>query len=64
MIKTVYDRYYPQLVAAFSGQLISDLFFYPLSTVTGRLILQGTRTIIDDATTGAFLCVRSVCLIK
>ncbi|KAF6019552.1 hypothetical protein EB796_022125 [Bugula neritina] len=51
-IKTIYDRYYPQLVGAFSGHFIADVFFYPLSTITGRLVLQGTRTIIDDVETG------------
>ncbi|XP_067936559.1 mitochondrial outer membrane protein SLC25A46-like [Watersipora subatra] len=52
LVKTLYDRYYPRLLAAFSGQLLSDIFLYPLATITGRLILQGTRTIIDDADTG------------
>ena len=52
MIKTIYDRYFPQLLGAMCGNLIADIMCYPLSTIVGRLILQGTRTIIDDTETG------------
>ena len=55
MIKTIYDRYFPQLLGAMCGNLIADIMCYPLSTIVGRLILQGTRTIIDDTETGNIL---------
>lgn len=51
-MKCIYDKYYPQLLGALSGQMIADVCLYPLSTITGRLIIQGTRTIIDDVETG------------
>jgi len=52
MIKSIYDKYFPRLMGAFSGKMIADVCLYPLSTITGRLIVQGTRTIIDDVETG------------
>lgn len=48
----MYELYYPELLAAFTGNLVADTLMFPLETVLHRLCLQGTRTIIDDTDTG------------
>ncbi|CAH1796072.1 unnamed protein product, partial [Owenia fusiformis] len=50
--KSMYERYYPELIATFTGHLFADVILYPLENVVHRLHLQGTRTIIDNTDTG------------
>jgi solute carrier family 25 protein 46 len=50
--RTIYETYYPELVATFTGNLLADTLLYPLETIIHRLYLQGTRTIIDNTDTG------------
>ncbi|XP_038072465.1 solute carrier family 25 member 46-like [Patiria miniata] len=50
--KSVMEEYFPQLLAAFAGNFVTDALLYPLETVTLRLHLQGTRTIIDNTDHG------------
>ena len=50
--QTVFDMYFPDLLATFTGNLLADLMLYPLETVLHRLYVQGTRTIIDNTDTG------------
>ena len=50
--RTIYETYYPELIAAFTGNLLADTVMYPLETVLHRLCLQGTRTIIDNTDNG------------
>ncbi|ELT89994.1 hypothetical protein CAPTEDRAFT_57909, partial [Capitella teleta] len=44
--------YYPELIATFTGCLLADIAMFPFETVLHRLLLQGTRTIIDNTDTG------------
>ncbi len=50
--RTIYETYYPELIATFTGNLLADTVLYPLETVIHRLCLQGTRTIIDNTDSG------------
>ncbi len=50
--RTIYETYYPELIATFTGNLLADTVMYPLETVLHRLCLQGTRTIIDNTDNG------------
>ncbi|KAL5004222.1 hypothetical protein ScPMuIL_017678 [Solemya velum] len=50
--KSVYDIYFPELLATFTGGLLADVMLFPAETVLHRLYLQGTRTIIDNTDTG------------
>ena len=38
--RTVYETYYPELVATFTGNLLADIMLYPLETILYRLYLQ------------------------
>lgn len=46
------ERYYPELMASFSAGLLADVLLFPIETVLHRLLLQGTRSIIDNTDTG------------
>ena len=48
----MYETYYPELIATFTGNLCADTLLFPLETVLHRLLMQGTRTIIDNTDTG------------
>ncbi|KAK3773005.1 hypothetical protein RRG08_036338 [Elysia crispata] len=48
----VYETYFPDLLASFTGGLLADMLTYPLETVLHRLYVQGTRTIIDNTDSG------------
>ena len=48
----MYEAYYPELLATFTGRLLADICMFPLETVLHRLLLQGTRTIIDNTDNG------------
>ncbi|PAA76453.1 hypothetical protein BOX15_Mlig004684g3 [Macrostomum lignano] len=48
----LYERFYPELLSSFVGALLSDLLLFPLETLTHRLCVQGTRTLIDNMDTG------------
>lgn len=50
--KSLYETYYPELIATFTGNLLADTVLYPLETILHRLFIQGTRTIIDDTDSG------------
>jgi solute carrier family 25 protein 46 len=50
--QSIYETYYPELVATFTGNLLADTLLYPLETILHRLYLQGTRTIIDNTDAG------------
>lgn len=50
--RTIYEVYYPEMVATFTGSLLADTILYPFETILHRLFLQGTRTIIDNTDTG------------
>ena len=47
-----HETYNAQLLASFSGRLLADSLLFPLETILHRLILQGTRTIIDNTESG------------
>ncbi|GFN80653.1 solute carrier family 25 member 46-like [Plakobranchus ocellatus] len=49
---SVYETYFPDLLASFTGSLLADMLTYPLETVLHRLYVQGTRTIIDNTDSG------------
>ena len=49
---TVYEAYYPELLASYVGNLMADIALFPLETVLHRLFVQGTRTIIDNMDSG------------
>ena len=38
--QTIYETYYPELVATFTGNLLADTLLYPLETILYRLYLQ------------------------
>lgn len=50
--RTMTEIYFPDLVANFCGNMISDIVLYPLETIMHRLLVQGTRTIIDNTDAG------------
>jgi solute carrier family 25 protein 46 len=72
--RSIYELYYPELIATFTGNLLADTMMFPLETVLHRLCMQGTRTIIDNTDSGlgvvpiitryegVFDCFRSVLL--
>ena len=49
---TIFDIYFPELLASFTGALLADVMLFPLETILHRLYVQGTRTIIDNTDTG------------
>uniref|UniRef100_A0A0B7B7T2 Solute carrier family 25 member 46 n=1 Tax=Arion vulgaris TaxID=1028688 RepID=A0A0B7B7T2_9EUPU len=49
---SVYETYFPDLLATLTGGLLADIITFPLETVLHRLYVQGTRTIIDNTDTG------------
>ncbi|CAG5132864.1 unnamed protein product [Candidula unifasciata] len=49
---SVYETYFPDLLAAFTGGFLADMITFPMETVLHRLYVQGTRTIIDNTDTG------------
>ncbi|XP_064608694.1 mitochondrial outer membrane protein SLC25A46-like [Liolophura sinensis] len=50
--RSMYDKYFPELLAAFTGNFLADVMLYPLETVMHRLFIQGTRTILDNMDSG------------
>ena len=50
--RSLYETYYPELIAAFTGNLLADTMLFPIETILHRLLLQGTRTIIDNTDSG------------
>ena len=50
--RSIAEEFFPELLAKFAGNLFADALLYPLETVTLRLHLQGTRTIIDNTDHG------------
>lgn len=50
--RSLYEEYYPEIVAIFTGNLLADTILYPFETILHRLYLQGTRTIIDNTDAG------------
>ena len=42
--RTMYEMYYPELVATFTGNLLADIMLYPLETILYRLYLQVITT--------------------
>lgn len=51
-VTSVYDQYYPELLATFVGSLLTDCILYPFETVLHRLYVQGTRTLIENMDSG------------
>ncbi|CAI9731277.1 Hypothetical predicted protein [Octopus vulgaris] len=49
---SVYQTCFPELLAQYTGGLLSNALLFPLETVLHRLYLQGTRTIIDNTDNG------------
>jgi len=45
--RTIYETYYPELVATFTGNLLADIMLYPLETILYRLYLQVLLTTIS-----------------
>ena len=50
--ESLYNKYFPEMMANFAGNLLADTLLFPLETVLHRLYSQGTRTIIDNLDTG------------
>ncbi|XP_033125164.1 solute carrier family 25 member 46-like [Anneissia japonica] len=50
--RSMLDAYFPELFSAFTGHFIVDMALFPVETVLHRLLLQGTRTIIDNTDDG------------
>lgn len=50
--ESLYNKYFPEMMANFAGNLLADILLFPLETVLHRLYAQGTRTIIDNLDTG------------
>ncbi|KAK3585319.1 hypothetical protein CHS0354_040268 [Potamilus streckersoni] len=50
--KSMYERYFPELLASFTSNLIADIMLYPFETILHKLYVQGTRTLIDNTDTG------------
>lgn len=50
--ESLYNKYFPEVMANFAGNLLADVLLFPVETVLHRLYLQGTRTIIDNLDTG------------
>ncbi|XP_061172815.1 mitochondrial outer membrane protein SLC25A46-like [Saccostrea echinata] len=50
--ESLYNKYFPEMMANFAGNLLADVLLFPLETVLHRLYAQGTRTIIDNLDTG------------
>nr|CAB3266185.1 solute carrier family 25 member 46 [Phallusia mammillata] len=58
--QSILSVHYPELVAGFAANLITDIALFPFETVIHRLHIQGTRTIIDNTDSGrGFLAVSS-----
>ncbi|RDD46266.1 Solute carrier family 25 member 46 [Trichoplax sp. H2] len=49
---TMTETFFPELAAHFFGNMVSDIVLYPLETIMHRLLMQGTRTIIDNTDAG------------
>ncbi|BFY98819.1 hypothetical protein BsWGS_01860 [Bradybaena similaris] len=49
---SLYETYFPELVASFTGGVLADVLTFPMETVLHRMYVQGTRTIIDNTDTG------------
>lgn len=43
--RTIYETYYPELIATFTGNLLADIMLYPLETILYRLYLQVTLSL-------------------
>ena len=48
-----YERVFAELFASLAAGLAADVICYPAETVLHRLLMQGTRTIIDNCDTGS-----------
>lgn len=49
---SIYEMFYPELLATFTSNLLADTVLFPIETILHRLCLQGTRTIIDNTDSG------------
>ncbi|KAJ3605511.1 hypothetical protein NHX12_027557 [Muraenolepis orangiensis] len=50
--ETAVDGHFAELAASLVASLVADLALYPLETALHRLLVQGTRTIVDDTDGG------------
>ncbi|XP_013406865.1 solute carrier family 25 member 46 [Lingula anatina] len=50
--RSIYETYFPELLASFTANLVADVMLFPLETMVNRLFMQGTRTIIDNTDNG------------
>lgn len=48
-----YERVFAELFASLAAGLAADVICYPAETLLHRLMMQGTRTIIDNCDTGS-----------
>jgi len=48
----IVEKPFQDELAQYAGQICSILALYPIETILNRLIVQGTRTIIDNTDTG------------
>ncbi|KAF8568772.1 hypothetical protein P879_01796 [Paragonimus westermani] len=51
-LQSIYTRYYTDLLAAMTANMVADVITYPLETLVIRLCVQGTRTLVDNMDTG------------
>lgn len=47
------EVHYPQLISEFLAELITDIVLYPVETTLHRMVIQGTRIILDNTDTGS-----------
>lgn len=51
-VETAVDGHFVELAASLVASLAADVALYPLETALHRLLVQGTRTIVDDTDGG------------
>ncbi|KAG7264708.1 hypothetical protein CRUP_019011 [Coryphaenoides rupestris] len=51
-VETAVDGHFAELAASLVASLAADVALYPLETALHRLLVQGTRTIVDDTDGG------------
>lgn len=51
-VETTVDSHFAELAASLVASLAADVALYPLETALHRLLVQGTRTIVDDTDGG------------
>ncbi|KAA3675154.1 solute carrier family 25, member 46 [Paragonimus westermani] len=51
-LQSIYTRYYTDLLASMTANMVADVITYPLETLVIRLCVQGTRTLVDNMDTG------------